>query len=424
MKNLFKQIISDFHLSDLKEVKQRDLKIPLNTWKIISIIWPRRAWKSYYLYGIINDLLKKQVHKENIVFINFEDERINIKWENLQIILDAYLELYPEKQLKDLYLFFDEIQNIDWWEKFVRRIYDLWIENIFITWSNSKLLSKEIATALRWRTLTFELLPLNFKEFLNFKWKKINFYSTKGKAKILVLQEEYLLWGGFPEIINFEKDLKIKTLQEYFNVMLYNDLIERYKIKDVTLLKNFIKLLLQTVTKEYSINKIWNHLKSLWFKFDKNILYNFVDYLDTIYFWKSISKYDFSVKKQTLKKFYLFDNWYLNAISFGFSDNFWKLLENAVFSELYRRYKDNIFFLKNWSETDFVVNEKEKIAFQVCYNLNNENYNREIKWCQDSMKKFNIKKSYLITFEQEENIVINWYNIVVIPFYKWVLERN
>lgn len=421
MKNIFKQIISDFHYSVLKITKKRDLIVPTNTWKIISIIWPRRSWKSYYLYGIINDLIKKGIDKKNIIFINFEDERINIKWEELQVILDAYLELYNEKKLKDIYLFFDEIQNINWWEKFIRRIYDSWIENIFITWSNAKLLSKEISTSLRWRNLSFELLPLNFKEFLDFKWQKINFYSTKGKANILNLQKEYLLWWWFPEIINFTEDLKIKTLQEYFDVMLYNDIIERYKIKDVVLLKKFVKLLLQTTTKEYSINKIWNNLKSLWFKFDKNILYDFIDYLNTIYFWKSVSKYDHSLSKQTLKKFYLFDNWYLNAISFTFSDNFWKLLENIVFSELYRKYSDNIFFLKNWSEIDFIVNKKENIAFQVCYDLNDENYDREVKWCQDFMKKFNIKTSYLITFEQEEIINVDLGVINVIPFYKWIL---
>ena len=421
MKNIFKQIISDFHYSVLKITKKRDLIVPTNTWKIISIIWPRRSWKSYYLYGIINDLIKKGIDKKNIIFINFEDERINIKWEELQVILDAYLELYNEKKLKDIYLFFDEIQNINWWEKFIRRIYDSWIENIFITWSNAKLLSKEISTSLRWRNLSFELLPLNFKEFLDFKWQKINFYSTKGKANILNLQKEYLLWWWFPEIINFTEDLKIKTLQEYFDVMLYNNIIERYKIKDVVLLKKFVKLLLQTTTKEYSINKIWNNLKSLWFKFDKNILYDFIDYLNTIYFWKSVSKYDHSLSKQTLKKFYLFDNWYLNAISFTFSDNFWKLLENIVFSELYRKYSDNIFFLKNWSEIDFIVNKKENIAFQVCYDFNDENYDREVKWCQDFMKKFNIKTSYLITFEQEEIINVDLDVINVIPFYKWIL---
>lgn len=421
MKNIFKQIISDFHENKVKVWKERDISIPLKIWKIISIIWLRRSWKSYLLFNIINKLLKNWVKKTNIVYINFEDERINIDGSELQIIIDAYLELYTNKNILNTYFFFDEIQNIIGWEKFVRRLNDLWVENIFITWSNAKLLSKEIATSLRWRSLSFEVLPLSFNEFLRFKDEKINYNSTTWKAKILNLQKEYITWWWFPEIIDFENDLKIKTLQEYFDVMLYNDIIERYKIKDVSLLKNFVKQLLQTTTKQYSINKIWNNLKSLWFKFDKNILYNFIDYLDTIYFWKSVSKFDYSLSKQTLKKFYIFDNGFLNAISFSFSDNYWKLLENIVFIELYRRFGENIFFLKNGSETDFVINNKEKIAYQVCYDLNNENYQREIDWCIDAMVKFKLKKSILITFDQEEDIVIDWKTIEVIPFYKWVL---
>ena len=422
MKNIFKQLISDFYVNDIKDVKKRDLTIPLNTNKIISIVWPRRSWKSYYLYWIINKLLKSWIAKENIVFINFEDERIDINWKDLQLLIDAYLELYDDKNLKDCYFFFDEIQNIDNWEKFVRRIYDEWIKNIFITWSNSKLLSKEISTSLRWRNLSYELLPLSFKEYLDFKWEKLNFYTTKDKAKIINLQKEYLLWWWFPEIIKFSEDLKIKILQEYFDVMLYNDIIERYKIKNVIVLKEFVKQLIQSITSEYSINKIWNNLKSRWLKFDKNDLYDFIVYLDTIYFSKSLSKFEYSLNKQTLKKIYLFDNWFINAISFNFSDNYGKLLENIVFIQLYRKYWDNIYFLKNWSETDFIINKKENIVIQVCYDLNKKNYDREISWCLNWMNKFNINNSFLITSEQEKKININWKIINVIPFYKRALE--
>ncbi len=423
MKNIFKEIISNFHNSEFKTIMNRDLEIELNTWKIISIIWPRRSWKSYYLYKIINDLIKSWINKENIIFINFEDERINIDWKNLQLLIDSYLELYNNKNLKECYFFFDEIQNINNWEKFVRRIYDEWIENIFITWSNAKLLSKEISTNLRWRSLSYELLPLSFKEFLDFKWEELNIYTTKDKAKILNLQREFIKWWWFPEIINFSQDLKVKTLQEYFDVMLYNDIIERYKIKNVIVLKEFVKQLIQSTTSEYSINKIWNNLKSKWLKFDKNDLYDFVEYLDIIYFSKGLSKFEYSLNKQTLKKMYLFDNWFLNAISFNFSNNYWKLLENIVFIELYRKFGEYIFFLRNWSETDFIINKKENIVFQVCYELNEQNYDREVSWCLDWMNKFNINNSILITFEQEKEIKIDWKTIKVIPFYKWILEK-
>lgn len=421
MKNIFKQIISDFHESKIRNTKKRQINIPLHTWKIISIVWPRRVWKSYLLLNIINTLLEDGVDKTDIIYINFEDERISIDWKNLQLILDAYLELYPDKKLDNTYFFFDEIQNIENWEKFVRRIYDNISLKIFITWSNSKLLSKEIATSLRWRSLTFELLSLSFSEFLYFKWKdNLNIFSTKGRAEILNLQREYLSWWWFPEIINFDKDLKIKTLQEYFEVMIYNDIIERYNIQDIALFKAFTKYLIQTTTKFYSINKIWNYLKNLWFKFDKNKIYNFVEYLENAYFWKTISKFAYTLKKQVLKKFYLFDNGFLNALSFNFFNDFGKLLENMVFIELYRKYQDNIYFLKNWSETDFIANEN---IYQVCYELNEQNKKREINWCFTAMNNLKKDVAYIITFEQEETLQINWKTIYVIPFYKWVLEK-
>jgi predicted AAA+ superfamily ATPase len=129
------------------------------------------------------------------------------------------------------------------------------------------------------------------------------------------------------------------------------------------------------------------------------------------------------LNKQVRKKVYLFDNGFLNALSFKFFSEYWKLLENVVFVELYRRYWDNVFFLKNWSETDFVVNQKKAMIFQVCYNLNDENYHREIAWCLNWMKKFNINEAVLISFEQEDEIKIDWNLIKVIPFYKWVLEE-
>ncbi len=418
MKNIFKQIISDFHAKPIRTIKERDLQIELDTSKIISIIWPRRSGKSYYLFGIIEKLLSIWVEKTCIVYINFEDERIDIDGGNLQLLIDAYLELYNGEDLKDVYFFFDEIQNIDNWEKFVRRLYDEVSTHIFLTGSNAKLLSKEISTSLRGRSISYELLPLSFKEFLSFKNQKINIHVTKERAKLVSLQREFIQWGWFPEVSEMNEELKVKTLQEYFDVMLYNDIVERYKVKDAVLLKQFVKLLLQTSTKDFSINKIGHDLQSMGFRFDKNILYDFLDHLDTIYFGKSVSKFDHSFKKQTLKKFYLIDNGFLNALSFKFSDNYGKLLENTVFTELYRRHGEGIYFLRNGSETDFLVNDKHKLIYQVCYDLNLENRDREILGCIDAMEKFEVTSSTIITFEQEESMVIDGKHIEVLPFYK------
>lgn len=426
MKELFKQLIVDFHKEWEVSVKKRKLEVPLNIDKIITIIWPRRAGKSYYLFWLIKKLINEWFDKERIVYINFEDERINIEGFQLQLLLDAYLELYPQIDLKSVYFFFDEIQNITGWEKFIRRIYDSGIRNIFITWSNSKLLSREIASNLRGRSISYELLPLSFDEFIYFKWEEdLNFYSTKDKAKLLNYQKEFLFWGGFPEIVFYNEEIKLKVLQEYFEVMLYNDLIERYNIKNFVVLKEFVKQLIQSATKEYSINKIWNYLKSRWLKFDKNDLYTFVEYLQNVYFFKSVSKYWYSLRNQVAKKVYLFDNGYLNALSFKFSNDFWKLLENAVFVELYRRFGDNLYFWKNWWEVDFVVeNRWDKLLFQVSYKLTDENLSRELKWCLSWMKYFWLDKCFLITFEEKDTIKVDDKIVQILPFYVLIYGKN
>ena len=161
MKNVLKTIIADFHSQRLRPVLPRNMILPVNTGIIISLIGVRRSGKTYLLYDTIKRLISAGIQKRNIVYINFEDERLSLEKDSLDLILQAYLELYPEKDLAECYFFFDEIQNVDGWEKFVRRIYDTISRNIFITGSNATLLSTEIATELIGRSVSYTLYPLS-----------------------------------------------------------------------------------------------------------------------------------------------------------------------------------------------------------------------------------------------------------------------
>ncbi len=183
MKEIFKNLITDFIKKDF-ELKERDYSIPIDTKMIVSLIGIRRCGKTYLLYQIINNL-RQRIPRENIVYINFEDDRLaDCKLPDLDALINGYFELYPHKINERIYLFLDEIQEIDDWEKFVRRIYDNYNINIFITGSSSKLISKEISTSLRGRTISYEIFPLSFKEFLSFKNIEINLYSTESRAFI------------------------------------------------------------------------------------------------------------------------------------------------------------------------------------------------------------------------------------------------
>ena len=428
MKEILKRIIKDFHITPLPDFKERDKKVFLNTGKIISIVGPRRSGKTYFMFQIMNELIKKKITKKKILYINFEDERLIFEDTGYDEIFFAYKELYPEINENELYIFFDEIQNLANWEKFVRRVYDSKTKNIFLTGSNIKILSKEIASSLRGRTITEEILPLSFKELLRFKDIESDLYSTNGISIINREFEQYLYWGGFPELIDFNKSLKLKILQEYFNVMIYRDLVEKHNIKDVYILKYLIKRLFSAFTKEFSVNKVYNEFKSRNFVISKNTLYEYIEYIIDNYIIAIVEKYEPSVVKQELsnKKVYLYDNGLIAGNYMSIEDNKGRFLENVIFTELYRRnYKVN--FVKNNFECDFLLFQNQNqmsVPIQVCYRLDDDNKKREIKGLLKTLERFNLNKGVIITMGLEKEELVNNEKIAVIPVIKWLLGHN
>ncbi len=427
-KEILKTIIREFHASEIPSLVKRDVEVPIASGKIISIIGPRRSGKTYFLYQLISTIVESTSNKENILYINFEDERLDLTTEELDLILQAYRELYPEIDLSKAFFFFDEIQNVNGWEKFIRRIYDSITKNIFITGSNSKMLGDEIATSLRGRTLKYEILPLSFEEFLSFKKFKItlpqDFYDSKIKAKVINLFKEYMLWGGFPEIIFQPESIKMRILQEYFDVMIYRDLIERYSIKDTFVLKYFIKRVAETVSKQLSINKIYNEIKSHGLKVGKNILYEFLEYLENAFLIRKIKKKSHSVLRSEFsdRKAYFIDNGILRAIKVFEGQDYGILLENLIFRELYRKSK-NLFFHRENKECDFIL--EDSIPIQVCFDFSDPAVKkREIDGLVECCRRFNFKKGLIITFDEEDVLNVNGYTFTVVPAYKWLLKKS
>jgi len=426
MKDIIKNIISNFHSTNLKKIHNRNIELPINCNTIISVVGVRRSGKTFLIYETIKKLLEKNISKTNILYINFEDERLNLQQSELDLILQSYQELYPQKKLEDCYFFFDEIQNIKGWEKFIRRIFDTVSTNIYVTGSNSKLLSTEIATELRGRTITYTLYPLNFSEFLRFNNVSTNFYESKQKIEIMEYCNKFLYYGGFPEIYNLDVNLKIKKLQDYFNSIIYKDLIERYDISNPTILKFFIKKILQQVTKPISINKIHNDIKSMGYKISNNILYEYLEYIQATFTALIINKFDFAEIKQekSEKKAYSIDNGILSALDFSFSENKGKLLENMIALEILKSEKELTYF-KNVVECDFVVKEKHKfLPIQVSYTLKDEDTKkREIKGLIAACQYLNVNNGIIVTYEEEFTEIVSEINIKVIPAYKFMLEN-
>ena len=406
----------------MPEIKERKLQIPFDTGKIISVIGVRRSGKTYILYDTIKKLLDKGIEKEKILYLNFEDERLLLNRDTFDMILQAYQEIYPEINFQDIYMFFDEVQNIEYWEKFIRRVYDTKCKNIFISGSNSKLLSSEIATELRGRAITYKIYPLNFEEYLTFKNVNKSYKTLKEKSNILYNLEKYLAEGSFPEVLFVDKRVRMKILQEYFNVMIFRDIIDRYRVSSPMILKIFIKKIFSSVTKTFSVNKVYNDLKSMGYKISNSYLYEYMDYSEAVFLTISIDKYDFSEIKQikSEKKVYIIDNGLLANIEFSVSSNKGKLLENAVCLELIKSGK-KVYYFKDKYECDFIVEEnKDCYPVQVAYEMNDEETRkREYRGLFEACKYLGQSKGTIITFDYEEIIQYKGIIIDIIPFYRY-----
>lgn len=378
------------------------------------------------LYHLMNALRNNGVQKENIVFINFEDERLTFNTTTLDLIIQAYTELFPQTDLKEVYLFFDEIQNVSGWEKFVRRLFDTKTRRIFITGSNSKLLSTEIATALRGRTISFTLYPLSFSEYLDFNQVEKKLYPQKKRSALIHYAEKFMFSGGFPELISFNDHNRVKLLQEYFNVMIFRDIIERYQVSNTDALRFFIKKIFAGVSKPFSINKAYNDLRSMGYKISNKYLYEYFNYCNDVFLCQSVSKFDYSEIKQAKseKKTYIIDTGLLSAIEFSVSKNQGKLLENMVFLEFLKSGKE-IFYFKGQHECDFIVKDGNSYApFQVSWNFDdNATRERELKGLYEACEYLKADEGTILCFDHEEEVWWNNKKINVLPAYKYFLEN-
>ncbi|HAJ95230.1 MAG TPA: ATPase [Actinobacteria bacterium] len=427
-KEIIKTLIADFHEKGIPSVKPRLLEIPINSKKIIALTGVRRGGKTYQLYNVINKLIRKNISIKNCLYFNFEDERIDKDAFELNSIIESYQELYPEIKMDNCYFLFDEIQNIDGWERFVRRVYEQISENVFITGSNSKLLSKEISTSLRGRSINYEIYPLNFKEYLDFKDIEINLNSTRSVSRIINAFEKFLSGGGFPELIFIDDEIKDRVLQEYFNVMIFRDLIERYEITQTAILKYFCKRVIGNSAREFSVNKIYNEIKSQNYKISKDTIYQFQDYVESIYLAFFIPKYLPSIVKQEFsrKKAYSIDNGLAVAVDTFFTKSKGSALENLVFLELVKSGK-NIFYYHGNYECDFLLIENEKVseAIQVCYDISShDTKNREEQGLLNACNEFKLKKGWILTLSDEQKYTIDGITIEIMPAYKYFLAAH
>ena len=333
-KDIVVELIRDFHEKTLPELVNRGLEFRLSkTRKAISIIGPRWAGKTYFLFNYMERL--KEINRTEMLYVNLEDDRLlPHELDDLDLFLRNYYEIYPENRKKKVYLFLDEVQNVDGWETFVRRVLDTENVQVFITGSSSKLLAKEIATSMRGRAVSYVILPFSFPEFLRAKEIEVEKHlSSDKKAWVMKYLDEFIRFGGFPEVVlDEDENSKVRTLKEYVEVLLMRDVVERHKVKNIKVLRMLFNALQGSFSKEFSVHKFFNFLKSQGIKVSKNTLYDYFQHYEDAFAVVPVKRFSYSIREveQSLPKVYQIDNGYAAQMGIRFSPNIGRLMENTV----------------------------------------------------------------------------------------------
>ena len=290
-----KPIILDFQEVELETGVPRRLKIEEVSGKATVCIGVRRSGKSTYMFQVIQRLLDGGVPRENILYLNFFDDRLhNLRREGLGLITEAYYSLYPEKKnAETVYCFFDEIQAVAGWEPFVDRLMRTEQCEVYITGSSAQMLSKEIATQMRGRALSWELFPFSFREFLDDKRiDAAGHLSTKKRLLVQKAFEAYRETGGFPEVVGLDRHLRIRIHQEYFHAILFRDLVERHDISHPRAVMDLAHRLIDNTASLYSVNSLTGHLKSLGHRAPKSAVSDYLEWFEDAYFLFTVRIFD------------------------------------------------------------------------------------------------------------------------------------
>ncbi|MFZ4548183.1 MAG: ATP-binding protein [Bacteroidales bacterium] len=415
-KNTIKKIIleNQSRISSLQIVK-RDYSVEAQANYIFT--GQRRVGKTYFVLSLVQDLINEGLAVEAVLHINFEDERlIGLDITELDEILESYQELFKHKPV----LFFDEIQNISGWQKFARRMADSGFK-IYITGSNSEMLSGEMASTLGGRFMVMEIETLSFKEFLLFH--KIepteNIEFSSDRFDVIRLFDSYFSEGGFPELFKYVD--KKEYLSNIFQKVFLGDIISRYQIRNPFALKLLIKKLAESTMDEVSYNRMRNIIVSTIVQIATTTVIEYVKYLEDSFLISSLENYNAKISsRESKKKYYFRDN---GILSLFLIDPASFQLETLVFNKLRTIYKANCFYLRNGYEVDFFIPGEALI--QVCFSIDEPaTRTREISALLKAKLTHPVKNMTIITYSTEEIVTIETSTISIVPVWKWILKAG
>jgi len=399
--------------------------------KATVCIGVRRSGKSTFMFQLMKKLQDSAVSRQNILYLNFFDDRLHsLQHDNLGVILEAYFSLYPEKKnAEKVYCFFDEIQVVPGWETFVDRLMRMEKCEVYITGSSAQMLSREIATQMRGRALSWEMFPFSFQEFLDYKGIESDGpLSTKKRLTVQKAFEEYWETGGFPEVAGLNRMLRIKTHQEYWGAMLFRDLVERHDISHPKAVTDLAHWLVDNTGSLYSINNLTGYLKSLRHKAPKSAVSDYLEWFEDAYVLFTLRIFDASLARANTnpKKIYCVDHALVTSISSGILVNSGHLLENLVFTAL-RRITPDIFYYKTKAgrEVDFIAGRQgpSRMIVQVCESMaDQQTRKREITALAEAMTELKLSQGIIVTRNEEKQIQVDSGKIDVVSIWRFLLN--
>lgn len=417
MKDLLKQIILEqqeiLHAPNKRYVQRYIADEWLQTSEILIISGIRRCGKSVLMQQIRDRLVEKDF------FFNFDDERLaNFKLDDFQKLQECFVELFGEQHT----YYFDEIQNIEGWERFVRRLYNAG-NKIIITGSNARMLSRELGTHLTGRYIQVEIYPFSFQEYLAMNEIPVNaktLYTTAGRATMVKSFVKYMECGGFPK---FLQDGSVSYLTSLYESIIYRDILTRNGLTNEKEMLEMMFYLASNATKRVTYSSLGKVVGIQ----HPDTIKNYLEYIQQTYLISQLFRYDPSVKKQMMspKKIYFVDNAIIKRIGFNATENNGVFLENLVFIELKRRGWD-VYYYADKKECDFIVRKGLHIsdAYQVTLKMDSpQTREREIAGVREAMQAYSLSKGYILTFEGKETINFDDGTIVeVVPVWEWILQ--
>ena len=427
-------LVADFQDRDLPALTPRQLKLPSLPGKVDAVVGMRRSGKTYFLYQQLRERLEAGIGRDRLLYLNFEDERLlPLSAAELHLVPEALYRRFPDSRDQLCWFFFDEIQNVPEWERFIRRLVDSEKVAIVVTGSSAKLLGREIATSLRGRSLASELLPFSFEEALRHADVEVpETWPASSRQRSLLENrfEIYMEIGGFPEVQDVSTELRQRILQDYVDVVLFRDVVERHRVENLPALRYLVRSLLSRPARKFSIHRLHNDLKSQGIPAGKDSLHRYLDHLEDalLLFTATIASASARARQVNPRKCYLIDPALAAATSFRASRDTGHLLENVVYLEL-RRRGCSAWYVNTSSgyEVDFLAQDRMggQALIQVSADLSNpKTRRREMRALEEAMDERGIDRATLVTLREEGSVDLGGRSVRLVPAWRWLLDSQ